>query len=130
MMNKSIKFQLNSSQNLHLIPLCLSRITGDPTNYGLKEKLQDKWKQEEAAKKLGEYHTTYGLDFKNKPKSALVTQHYAPHRSLSSRMHPVNKINKDINLRSVSILQTPEQVHMKTREEAVTRLSGPAPVSV
>ncbi|XP_072174811.1 cilia- and flagella-associated protein 107-like [Diadema setosum] len=105
-------------------------LKGEPTNFGLKSKLQKKWQEEEAAKKLGEYHTTYGLDYKNKPASALVRQHYAPQRALSSRMHPVNKINKDLNLRSTSILQTPEDIHLKTRAEAVTRHHGPPPVSV
>ncbi|XP_041480051.1 uncharacterized protein C1orf158 homolog [Lytechinus variegatus] len=104
-------------------------VKGEPTNFGLRDRLQEKWKEEEAAKRLNNYSTTYGLDYKNKPKAALVTEHFAPHRSLSSRMHPVNKINKDINLRSTSILQTPEQMHMRTRNEAVSR-PGPAPVSV
>ena len=103
--------------------------TGAPTNFGLKDRLQEKWATEEADKKLSDYSTTYGLDYKNKPRAALVTEHFAPQRAQSSRMHPVNKINKDTNLRSTSILQTPQQIHMRTRNEAVSR-SGPAPVSV
>ncbi|XP_022090117.1 uncharacterized protein C1orf158 homolog [Acanthaster planci] len=104
---------------------------GPVTNFGLKEKLTEKWKVEQALAGLGEYHTTYGQSYVTLPSSALIRNHYAPPRALSTRLHPVNLINKDLNLRSINVIQTPQELQLPTRTEPATRSQqGPTQVSV
>lgn len=76
--------------------------------------MKKKWEKEEAQAGLGDYNTTYGTSFKDLPTNSLVTTHYSPPKALSTRMHPVNQINKDLSLRTVNVIQTPEQVIIPT----------------
>jgi hypothetical protein len=104
---------------------------GSSTNFGLREKLDEKWKKERALAGMGEYNTTYCQSFVPLPGDALVRQHHAPPRALSTRMHPANLINKDLGLRSVNVIQTAQELHMPTRTEPATRSQGgPTQVSV
>ncbi|PIK51090.1 hypothetical protein BSL78_12040 [Apostichopus japonicus] len=89
-------------------------IRGQPTNFGLRESMKKKWEKEEAQAGLGDYNTTYGTSFKDLPANSLVTTHYSPPKALSTRMHPANQINKDLSLRTVNVIQTPEQVIIPT----------------
>ena len=106
-------------------------ISGGPTNFGLQDSLSKKWEIDDREAGLGNYGTTYGSSFITSPQSALVTNHYAPPKALSTRILPVNKINKDLGLRSVNVIQTPEQVLMPSRmPTAATNISGLSNVSV
>ena len=109
--------------------------SGGPTNFGLKERTIGKWssmnnEQNQADSGLTNYHTTYGTSFSSHPHSALVTNHFSPPKALSTRMHPANKVNKDLGLRSVNVIQTPEQVLMPSRMPTAASNSGPPHVSV
>lgn len=88
---------------------------GAPTNFGLGSTQSQKWGMDQRDAGLGNYHTTYGSSYASHPLNALVTEHRAPPKTMSTRMHPANKINKDIGLRSVNVIQTPEQVLMPSR---------------
>ncbi|XP_072036291.1 cilia- and flagella-associated protein 107-like [Amphiura filiformis] len=90
-------------------------LKGAPTNFGLAEKTIGKWGTEQSDAGLGNYGTTYGSSFSSHPMNALVTNHFSPPKAMSTRMHPMNKINKDLGLRSVNVIQTPEQVLMPSR---------------
>ena len=73
-------------------------IVGHPTNYGLLQKLQEKWKKEAAMKNLGTFVTTYKLSYNPHQKESYSFQHYAPSKSVSCHFHP-HRVNKDLHLR-------------------------------
>ncbi|XP_071943954.1 cilia- and flagella-associated protein 107-like [Antedon mediterranea] len=101
---------------------------GAPTQLGLHDKLKQKWATEQKAAGLGAYHTTYGHSYVPQVKDALVTNHYSAPRVLSTRMHNGNKINKDLYLRNVSVIQTPDKVFLPASTRPQTCLP-PASIS-
>ncbi|XP_071805709.1 cilia- and flagella-associated protein 107-like [Asterias amurensis] len=102
-----------------------------PTNFGLRDKLNAKWQKEQMQSGMGEYRTTYGQSYIPQASDALVKNHYAPPRALSTRLHRANLINKDLSLRSVNVLQTPQELGLPTRTEPATRSAGgPTQVSM
>ncbi|XP_033108747.1 uncharacterized protein C1orf158 homolog [Anneissia japonica] len=99
---------------------------GPSTQFGLREKLQQKWAAEEQAAGLSRYTTSYSLSYVPREKSALVTNHFSAPRVLSTRMHGANKINKDLNLRNVSVLQTPDKVFLPASSRPQMNLPPPS----
>lgn len=82
-------------------------LIGHPTNYGLLQKLQEKWKKEAAMERLGMNMTTYKLSYNPHEKESFSFQHYAPPKSLSCHFHP-HRVNKDLHLRGKQINSAPE----------------------
>jgi len=81
-------------------------IQGTPTNYGLLEQKQAKWKS--ASADVNMYQTTYEGSFTDLPKDSFVTRHFSTPKSLSSHFSPHTKINKDLDLRNVTICTAQE----------------------
>lgn len=82
-------------------------LSGHPTNYGLLEKLQQKWKKEAAMENLGIHLSTYNLSYNRHPRASFTLQHYAPSKSLSCHFHP-HRVNKDLHLRGKQLNTAPE----------------------
>lgn len=82
-------------------------IQGHPTNYGLLEKLQQKWKKEAAMENLGIHLSTYNLSYNRHPRASFTLQRYAPSKSLSCHFHP-HRVNKDLHLRGKQLNTAPE----------------------
>lgn len=82
-------------------------IQGHPTNYGLLQKLQQKWKKEAAMENLGTHVSTYNVSYNRHPKESFVYQHYAPTKSLSCHFHP-HCVNKDLHFRGKQLITVPE----------------------
>ena len=80
---------------------------GHPTNYGLLQKLQQKWKKEAAMENLGTHVSTYNVSYNRHPKESFVYQHYAPTKSLSCHFHP-HCVNKDLHFRGKQLITVPE----------------------
>ena len=82
-------------------------LSGHPTNYGLLEKLQKKWKKEAAMENLGIHLSTYNLSYNRHPRASFTLQHHAPSKSLSCHFHP-HHVNKDLHLRGKQLNTAPE----------------------
>lgn len=82
-------------------------LLGHPTNYGLLQKLQEKWKKEAAMESLGTNMTTYKLSYNPHQKESFSFRHYAPPKSLSCHFHP-HCVNKDLHLRGKQMNSAPE----------------------
>lgn len=90
-----------------MILFLFNKYLGPPTNYGLLQKLQQKWKDEAALEKLGTNVSTYTVSFTQNPKESFSFQHYARPKSLSCHFHPHN-VNKDLHLRGKQLSAAPE----------------------
>lgn len=75
--------------------------------FGLHEKMKEKWRREEEQECLSDFTSTYKQSFNEHPKSAMVFQHYATIKPLSSHFHS-HKINKDLPLRNFHVNIAPE----------------------
>ena len=82
-------------------------LSGTPTNFGLLQKLQEKWKKEAALEQIGTYATTHKLSYIRHPKESFSFKHHATPRNLSSHFHP-HRVNKDLHLRDHPSNSTPE----------------------
>lgn len=85
-------------------------IQGAPTNYGLHQKLQERWSAQIANETFGDYNTTYKADFLQTDKEDMVKTRYAFPRGKSTSLHKANTINKDLRLRDKCVLQSPEML--------------------
>ncbi|EDO31004.1 predicted protein [Nematostella vectensis] len=74
-------------------------LEGRPTNYGLLEKKQEKWRREAEAENMSIYHTTKELSYVPHARKAFTYRHHATPRFISSHFHP-HRVNKDLHLRS------------------------------
>lgn len=83
---------------------------GNPTNFGLHEKLQSKWKDQIADEVKGDYISTYQNSFVGHPKENLVRNRYAFSKDMSTTLHPYNKVNKDLHLRNACVFKSPEKL--------------------
>ena len=83
---------------------------GSPTNYGLHNKLQQKWKDQIADEVKGDFLSTYQNSFIQPPSDAIIRNRYAISRDMSTSLHPYNKINKDLNLRNTTCFKSPEKL--------------------
>lgn len=83
-------------------------IQGASTNFGLRQKLEKKWRDQIADETKGDYITNYQRSHTWTPKESLETLRYANARELSTTLHPYNRVNTDLNLRSQSVVKQPE----------------------
>ena len=81
---------------------------GEPTNFGLKEKLTRQWSAEIEDIAGNDLSTTYQKSFSAFPYGAMVRTRYGTPKRESTTLHRVNHINKNLNLRGTSVLQGPE----------------------
>ena len=82
-------------------------ISGAPTNFGLLNKMQDKWKKEAENEAAGDYRSTYKSSFNEHSKDAMVFRHFATQKPLSSHFHS-HRVNKDLPLRNAHVNMAPE----------------------
>ena len=80
---------------------------GNPTHFGLLEKMKEKWNREAEAENISDFTSTYKLSFNEHDKSAMVFQHHATKKPLSSHFHS-HKVNKDLPLRNTHVNIAPE----------------------
>lgn len=97
-------------QKLNHKKLCIFFSIGNPTNFGLHEKLQSKWKDQIADEVKGDYLSTYQNSFVGHPKENLVRNRYAFSKDMSTTLHPYNKVNKDLHLRNACVFKSPEKL--------------------
>ncbi|XP_045162974.1 cilia- and flagella-associated protein 107-like isoform X2 [Mercenaria mercenaria] len=95
-------------------PLQVSRESkrggANPTNFGLLQSLQEKWKSQIADETRGDFQSTYSSSFAGHNNDAMTRVRYAVPREQSTNLHPVNKVNKDLHFRGVSALKSPEKL--------------------
>jgi len=91
---------------MKLVSLALS---GDSTNFGLREEVEEKWKRLKELESHGDLTTTYTLSFRPQPSDSTPLPHCATPRHLSSHLHP-HKVNKDLHLRGKPQIVQPEVV--------------------
>ena len=82
-------------------------ISGAPTNFGLLNKMQDKWKKEAENEAAGDHRSTYKSSFNEHSKHAMVFRHFATQKPLSSHFHS-HRVNKDLPLRNAHVNMAPE----------------------
>lgn len=85
-------------------------LQANPTNFGLLQRLKTKWESEVADETRGDFLSTYQTSFVGHSNDAMTRTRYAVTRDLSTNLHPVNKINKDLHFRGVSALKSPEKL--------------------
>lgn len=88
-------------------------IQGDPTTFGLHQKLRSKWSDQVADETHGDYNTTYGVSYSagpppGHPQSNL--SRYANQREISTTLHKINRVNRDLHFRGKPFLQSPEML--------------------
>jgi len=82
-------------------------LQGAPTNFGLHKRLKDKWAAEKAEAGITRLDSTYGRSFKQHDKEAMVFNHYATRKPLSSHFHS-HQINQHLPLRGIQQNMAPE----------------------
>ena len=83
---------------------------GQPTNFGLYQQLQQKWKKQDEIETVGDYSTTYHMSFiGHQPTmpSQFRRLKSTPQR-LSSKLHP-HQANYHLHLRDFPINTAPER---------------------
>eukprot|EP00118_Oscarella_pearsei_P026112 m.309414 g.309414 ORF g.309414 m.309414 type:complete len:232 (+) comp46390_c0_seq1:113-808(+) len=78
-------------------------LTSNSHNYGLHSQLKEKWRKQAEIEAGGDYVSNYASTYHSPSKEALVTDHYASRRHLSTRLHP-HRANKDLQLRSTQAI--------------------------
>ncbi|XP_067951138.1 cilia- and flagella-associated protein 107-like [Watersipora subatra] len=88
-------------------------LQGEATNWGLKEAVAEKQARLEKEKTISDYTSTYQLGYTEKPLD-MQTSRYATARSQSTKLLPVNRTNKNFNLRSVTMVnpQMPQSLQV------------------
>ncbi|KAF6038201.1 C1orf158 [Bugula neritina] len=76
-------------------------LQADPTNWGLKNEVAERQAKLEKEKNISDYLSTYSLGYTEKPVDVRVRR-YATARDSSTKLHPVNKVNKNLNLRNAT----------------------------
>ncbi|XP_061189581.1 cilia- and flagella-associated protein 107-like [Saccostrea echinata] len=85
-------------------------LQGKPTNFGLHEQLQSKWKDQIADEVKGDYLSTYQNSYVGPPRENLVRNRFAISKDMSTTLHPYNKVNKDLHLRNTVAFKSPEKL--------------------
>lgn len=85
-------------------------LQGAATNFGLKETMQKRWKDQIADETKGDFLSTYKNSYIQPSKESLTSVRYAIPRAQSTSMHPYNSINKDLNLRGTTAFKSPERL--------------------
>ncbi|XP_064611525.1 cilia- and flagella-associated protein 107-like [Liolophura sinensis] len=86
-------------------------LQGDPTNYGLHGRLQQKWKAQIADETKGEFNSIYNTSYEPVDPKCMTKMRFANPRELSTSLLRVNNINKDLRFRGAPVaLRQPEAV--------------------
>ncbi|XP_046579967.1 uncharacterized protein C1orf158 homolog [Haliotis rubra] len=85
-------------------------LQGSSTNYGLYQKLQNRWSDQIADETRGDFTSTYTSSYNPRSASGLVTTRFANPRENSTTLHKYNHTNKDLGLRQVSSVKSPEKL--------------------
>lgn len=85
-------------------------LQGKPTNFGLLQQLENKWENQIANETNGDYLSTYQNSYLEHPTDSMVKSRFAVPKSMSTSLHPVNQINKDLHLRNMSVYKSPERL--------------------
>jgi len=84
-------------------------LQGSSTNYGLLEKMKEKWlKEADNEASSDNYGSTYQQTFHSHPQTALVQKHFAAPKPLSSHFHTHNRVNNDLPFRNSHVNIAPE----------------------
>jgi len=91
-------------------------IQGDPTNFGLHAKLRSTWSDQIANETHGDYNTTYRHSYSSPPDrrgpaTCAPQSRYANQREISTTLHKINRVNRDLHFRGQPFLQSPEMLH-------------------
>ena len=87
-----------------------SLFLGAPTNFGLSQKLQQKWSDQVASETYGDYNTTYNSSYEQLPSRLYSATRFATPREKSTTLHKYNHTNRNLNLRNVSMSTAPEDL--------------------
>jgi len=86
-------------------------IQGTSTNFGLADKMKSKWSNQIADSTHGDFNTTYGKSYSAVASTRSGSNdRIAVPRSHSSKLHQVNKVNRDMHFRGTPCLQAPEPI--------------------
>jgi len=84
-------------------------LAGQPTNFGLKQKLEAIQEARREAMKNPDFESTYTSSFHNAPPvEAMNFRRFATQKPMSTTLLPVNKLNNDLHLRGKQTLRLPE----------------------
>jgi len=84
-------------------------LTGQPTNFGLKEQVESEQKKRQQEMSRPDFETTYAGSFQNAPSlDSMRFARYATQKHLSTTLLPTNKTNNDLHLRGKQNLRMPE----------------------
>jgi len=83
-------------------------LKGNPTNFGLKAKLEVEREQKNKDLYYPDLSSTYQSSYTDKPVDAMKFSRYATPKHLSTNLLPCNKINNNLNLRGKATLRLPE----------------------
>lgn len=81
-----------------------------PTNFGLLQRLREKWRQQIADETKGDFLSTYSTSYDGFNNSDMTKVRYATTRDNSTTLHPINKVNKDLHFRGVTAFKSPEKL--------------------
>jgi hypothetical protein len=99
-------------------------LQGRPTNWGLKEAMQEKWALEKLLERQG--GTVYNTDYLPTEKEALVKYRPACPKEYSTSLYKPNHVNKDIILRGKGICSMPEKMPALPPINSYRSRSGPS----
>jgi len=91
-----------NSKTMHWAPEKIDYpLQAEPTNWGLSSAVADRQARIERENSVSDYTSTYQLGYVPKPLDRSATR-YATPRERSTKLLPVNRTNKNFNLRNVS----------------------------
>ena len=109
-LKKRRNLKLSSAANYRWCLKLSSLFSAAPTNYGLLQRLQDKWKSQIADETRGDFLSTYKTSYDGFKRDDMERVRYAVPRELSTTLHPINSLNKDLHFRGVTAFKSPEKL--------------------
>ena len=88
--------------------LFCTKITGAPTNWGLKEDKEEETLRRQQQSYIPDFESTYMGSYQDKPVDAMRFARHATPKTMSTTLLPVNKVNNDLHLRGSKKLRMPE----------------------
>ena len=95
-------------RHINVMPLLC--VSAAPTNFGLLQRLQEKWHQQVADETRGDFLSTYSTCYDGFNSGDMTKIRHAIPREQSTTLHPINKINKDLHFRGVTAYKSPEKL--------------------
>ncbi|GFO02185.1 hypothetical protein PoB_002869000 [Plakobranchus ocellatus] len=83
-------------------------LRGEPTNWGLKEAVEEETLQRQKDAYNEDFESTYMGSFRDKPLESMRFARHATPKCMSTTLFPVNKVNNDLHLRGTQRLRMPE----------------------